>query len=109
MRIRRRTIIFLTLMVVFCSSCTAIPSPLPKQTPSTNAANAQITLQGPSKTIPGNIIGFSIELPLVCTILQQDAVDPGPYEQLYKNLGSSVLHIGGHTADLSIWELDGGM
>jgi hypothetical protein len=106
MWIRQRAEVFLIILIVLCISCT---EPFPKSLPKGKTMNAQVTLQRPARAIPGNIVGFSIELTQLCTLLQEDATNTAPYEQLFKNLGSSTLRIGGYSADSSVWEPDGGM
>jgi hypothetical protein len=69
--------------------------------------NVLTLIPGSTQAIPSNFLGFSIELDQLCNILQLDAKNPAAYEQLYRNLGSSTLRIGGHTSDLSFWEPDG--
>lgn len=69
--------------------------------------NVLTLLPGSTQAIPSNFLGFSIELDQLCNVLQLDANNPTAYEQLYRNLGSSTLRIGGHTSDLSYWEPDG--
>ena len=56
------------------------------------------------------VVQGEIQPVLICVEIFQDPIlgeELLVYEQLYRNLGTATLHIGGHTADLSQWEPDG--
>lgn len=85
------------------------PSFQHSRTPLPGNIDAMVTIQLPQtgSYVPKDFIGFSIELSQICEIVRLDEQKPTYYEQLYRNLGSGVLHVGGHTSDLSIWVPDG--
>lgn len=74
-----------------------------------NAVLTLNTVNTKNKVAVNNNLGLSFELAEVCEILNLDAQNPTRYEQLYKNLGSGVIHIGGHSADLAVWAPYGSM
>ncbi len=98
-------------MVLLCS-CLLLSACSQKEDPvSESKINTVVQMQGMLQPLPlplsSDFIGSSIETSQLCDILSLDGQNTGRYEQLYKNLGSGTLHIGGHSADLSIWEPDG--
>lgn len=105
----------LLLLAALISGClSGPPGPLPNlpgdasstQTLLQNS-NALVSVGAAGSTIPGDFLGLSIEVSSICGVVQLDAQNPAYYEQLYRNLGSATLHVGGHTADLSQWKPDG--
>lgn len=95
-------VIALALILSFCG---ATPTAPPR---TVNVADTQITVGSPqSHAIPNSFNGFNIEMSYACKLLQVDAANPAFYEQLYKNLGSSTLHINGHSADEAQWSATG--
>lgn len=91
-------------MILVSSGCGSASHTTPL---STQQVDVMVTNHGTSRDVPESLIGFSIELAQTCTLLRNDMLHPAAYEQLYKNLGSSILHIGGHSADRSLWEPGG--
>lgn len=103
-------------IIIFLAGCSPLVNlsnannvtnrPGPSATPSLHG-NVAIYLNTTSAknemTVNNNFIGFSIELPQICEILSLDAQNPAHYEQLFKNLGEGIFHIGGHSADLTEW------
>ncbi|BCL82300.1 Glyco_hydro_79C domain-containing protein [Ktedonobacteria bacterium brp13] len=64
---------------------------------------AQITIsQQPGAALMPNLIGFSIEISQLCPMLKLAQTNTS-YVQYYKNLGRSILRIGGNSVDSSIW------
>jgi hypothetical protein len=111
---RGKIFLLLGCMLIVLSGCFSFPQPPAIQsslqrgtsTPTSNNA-VLITIPQAGTPIPEDFIGFHIEVSQVCEIIQLDQQKSATYEHLYTNLGSSVLHIGGHTADLSEWVPDG--
>lgn len=66
-----------------------------------------ITIGQPVRALPTAFLGFNLELSSVCSALEQDAFNPTAYEHLYTAIGPGILHIGGHSADLSAWSASG--
>ena len=67
-----------------------------------------LTLLPAQKGIPisPSLIGINIELTDLCAILRMDTVHQETFERLFTNFGVGTLHIGGHSADESIWQPD---
>src|SRR5690348_1049476 len=87
------------VLLVGCTSHS--PTPVlgsPTATLRVQGNNVLTLLPDSTQAIPANFLGFSIELDQLCNVLQLDAQNPAAYEQLYRNLGSSTLRIGGHTS-----------
>lgn len=109
--IRHKALLALLLCGVLMTGCASkeadLGSNVPAATFPVQGNNVLSILPGNTKSIPGGFLGFSIELDDLCNVIQLDAKHPGAYEQLYRNLGTSTLRIGGHTADLSQWAPDG--
>jgi hypothetical protein len=106
------SVFFLAALISGCLSGPAGPLPnLPGDASSTQTllqnSNALVSVGAAGATIPGDFLGLSIEVSSICGVVQLDAQNPAYYEQLYRNLGSATLHVGGHTADLSQWVPDG--
>lgn len=57
-----------------------------------------------STPVSPSFIGMNIEMASICSILNVDSLDRQTYERLYTNLGNGVLHIAGHSGDVSIWQ-----
>jgi hypothetical protein len=95
------------LWLVLLAGCNT-PSLLLQQNQSNTSytTNAALTiLPGQQRiTVPPNFIGMNIEIANLCTILRLDALQRSTFEQIFKNLGTGTLHIGGRSADLSIWQ-----
>src|SRR5258708_1131279 len=98
-------IIFALWCIAFLAGCAPLanlpsintPTPSPTTPIHGNTIISFNTTNAKDKTVvDNNLIGFSLELPQVCEILSLDAQNPAHYEQLYKNLGNGVLHLGGH-------------
>lgn len=110
---RRKSLLFVGCVLIVLSGfflfTKQLPFVRPSSTPSSKGINATVAIQvSPTgSSVPGDFIGFSIELAQVCEIVRLDEQKRGYYEQLYRNLGSGVLHIGGHTSDLGVWVPDG--
>lgn len=111
-------IVFVLWGLVLLGGCTtpsafspnhASPTSLPTEVPL--AANGALVTLTADKgvAVDPNFIGLSIDLSQVCDIISQDEQDPHYYEQLYMNLGSSIIHIGGHSADFGVWSPGGSM
>ncbi len=58
------------------------------------------------KTIPSRYAGLSFEMSNICQILSWDQ-SSNTFSQLLKNLGQSVIRIGGNTADRTLWDEQG--
>jgi hypothetical protein len=54
--------------------------------------------------IPKDFLGFSIESSTLCRILELDQAEGPAYEQLFKNLGPGVIHVGGHSSEFARFE-----
>lgn len=70
-----------------------------------NRADAAIKViidERPDASILPNLVGFSIEMSQLCALVQVAHNNP-TYMQYYKNLGSSILRIGGNSVDDSVW------
>jgi hypothetical protein len=99
-----RTFIAVIYVILVVSGCAPTSHTTPR---ATQKVDIIVTNHGTGTAVSDSLIGFSIELAQTCAILQDDDLNSVVYEQLYKNLGSSVLHIGGHSADRSFWEPNG--
>lgn len=98
-------ILVVTLALSACGS-TPPPPPKPTATPSPEPPGT-LTIDHPSQALPTAFLGFNLELSSVCSVLDLDAADQASYERLYTAIGPGVLHIGGHSADLSVWSASG--
>ena len=69
----------------------------------------RLTIISQEKTlaISSSFIGLNIEMKQLCSVLQTDATHQQAYEQLFTNLGTGILHVGGHSADGATWQPDG--
>lgn len=95
------------LVMLILSACGSTPPPLkPTATPSPEPSGT-ITIGQPVRALPTDLLGFNLELSSVCSALAQDAANPTAYERLYTDIGPGILHIGGHSADLSTWSASG--
>jgi hypothetical protein len=57
--------------------------------------------------IPSRYLGFNLEMSTFCQVLAMDAKRGPYYEQLFRNLGPGILHVGGQSTDLSVWRPEG--
>jgi len=98
------------------SSIGATPTPMPGASGTSNttptstqtASNVLISIN-PSAvglSVPPQIDGISTETGAICKILSQDSLS-STYSQLYKNLGSEMLRIGGNSGDQATWSPSG--
>jgi hypothetical protein len=87
------------------------PASKPSATPSSVYGNASLSLNRTNANsmvkVDTNFIGLSFELSQICEVIGLDEQNPAYYEQLYLNLGSGIVHIGGHSADFGVWLPDG--
>ncbi len=86
------------------------PSPVsgtPTATLPTAGGNRLNITASSVRLLPTGFLGLSFELDALCNIVQLDARNGATYEQLFRNLGSGTLRIGGNSADFSQWEPDG--
>jgi hypothetical protein len=61
------------------------------------------------RTLPADLVGLSIEYPLVGPYLGRDPAQMNPaFQHLLENLGTGVLRVGGGTTDTSCWRTDPG-
>jgi hypothetical protein len=68
---------------------------------------AVVTIGSPTEAVPADLLGFNLETSGLCNVLALDASRGSAYEQLYRNLGPGVLHLGGDSVDSSIWDAPG--
>lgn len=64
-------------------------------------------MPGDEKSLPTDFLGLSIEFDQLCSVIQLDTQHQSSYEQLYRNLGTGTLRIGGNTVDFSQWSSEG--
>jgi len=98
----RFKLILFTICLVLLSGCSS-SLVAPEYQPSKEASMTLTFLSAQKTTIPSSMIGMNIELNKLCAILRTDDANRDAYEQLYKNLGTGTLHIGGHSVDDSLW------
>jgi hypothetical protein len=97
-------ILVVTLALTACGSTP--PPPEPTATPSPEPPGT-ITIGQPLQKLPTAFLGFNLELSSICSVLDLDTADQASYERLYTAIGPGILHIGGHSADLSAWSASG--
>lgn len=103
MKRNRLACVALLAALILCA-CGSTPPPTATPTPEPPGT---ITVGQPVRALPTDFLGFNLELSSVCSALAQDAANPTAYERLYTTIGPGVLHIGGHSADLSTWSASG--
>lgn len=104
---KRVTLHVLCLLSFLLAACAAPTSSNPganlaKPLLSILPANSPVS----SNPVPATLIGTNLEMDEICTILQIDQNYKQSFEQLYNNFGGLVLHIAGHSGDLSTWQPD---
>lgn len=96
-----------TFFLVFLFALLACSSTVPttRLTPQrTLAVTASVAVTGSGASLYGDVLSLNLEMSDMCEVLSLDAANPAYYEQLYKNLGSDVIHLGGHSADMASWQ-----
>jgi hypothetical protein len=102
--VRKRMMLnFLCLLCFLLAGCAAPSS----SNPGANSTQPLLSILPKDSlisqiSVPTALIGMNLEMSEVCSILQMDQ----SYEQLDSNLGELVLHIAGHSGDLSTWQPD---
>jgi hypothetical protein len=96
-----RILIIFTL-AVFLSGCNFF-SQQNSQIPQ-NKVLLTIIQSRKSTPIPTSFIGMNIEMLDLCSVLHTYSAHHDPYEQLFENLGTGTLYIGGTSADQSVWK-----
>ncbi|HLV97564.1 MAG TPA: glycosyl hydrolase family 79 C-terminal domain-containing protein [Ktedonobacterales bacterium] len=111
-----QSLVIFLLLPLLASSCLpdrrVTPTPnLPGDLSSTQTlfqnSNALVSVGAQGNPIPASFLGFSVEVSSLCQIIQLDTAKRAYYEQLYRNFGAGVLHVGGHTGDISQWVPNG--
>lgn len=90
------------LCLILLSGCSSSLSP--QQQSSETKTTLTILPAQQAISISPSLIGMNIELTNLCAILSIDTAHPATFEQLFTNFGPGTLHIGGHSADESIWQ-----
>jgi hypothetical protein len=68
---------------------------------------AVVTVGAEGAATPLEYLGISLASWALCDLLEDDATNGAAYEQLYRNLGPGVLHVGGFSSDTAEWEPTG--
>ena len=85
---------FAALAPVACQSATN-----GKRSPATMVRLSTTT----STALPQRYVGLAVEGEGICRLLQIDRSRRTEFEQLFRNLGPGILHVGGRSSDLSKW------
>jgi len=106
--VKRNHFICIVLMATIAlSACGGTPPQPPRAVSPTPEQPGTITIGQPLRALPTAFLGFNVELASVCSMLAQDTANTAAYERLYTAIGPGILHIGGHSADLSTWSASG--
>ena len=98
--------IFACLALAWCGGSTGA-SRVVAATSEPAAVDAQVTVGGQGAALPSEYLGVSLEASALCDLLEDDATNGAAYEQLYRNLGAGVLHVGGFSSDTAEWDPTG--
>lgn len=72
-------------------------------------ATVVVDLDQLGRTLPADLVGLSLEYPLVGRYLGREPAQLNPaFQRLLKNLGAGTLRIGGGTTDTSCWRTSAG-
>ncbi|HVB62829.1 MAG TPA: hypothetical protein VNE61_16675 [Ktedonobacteraceae bacterium] len=104
---RNRLFCIVLMATIALSACASTPPQPPPNVTSSPEPQGMITIGQPVRALPTAFLGFNLELSSVCSMLAQDAADTASYEHLYTAIAPGILHIGGHSADLSTWSASG--